>query len=651
MKYPNLFSPIKIRGLELKNRIDFPGMGVFFTDNGGYVNDRFISYHVARALGGTALITPEATSVHAPSAPSNFLNISDDKFLPGLKKFTAAVHEAGAKVCVQLWQGGILPVFFDPNTIAVIPSEITLDMAFGAALPQPMTLPGTTKEMIVEVEKAFGSAAKRAVEAGFDTLEFHLAHGYSPHAFLSPAYNHRTDEYGGSFENRSRYPLECIREIRRNMPDDMPLIMRIDAHDDYLENGLTIEDVIAFCKLAKAEGVDAVNVSRGNPTTFGMKFEVPPIDLPKGFNVENAARIKRETGLVTIAVGRINDPDQAEAIIAEGKADMVVMGRAQLADPEFCNKAAAGNDEDIVRCVGCNQGCGGSEGGDVTCTRNPAVGREAEYVLKATDHPQKVVVIGGGMGGLETAITLKQRGHKVVLLEESNRLGGQFYIAGLAPGKAEMKDAAVSRGLQAKKAGIDIRLSTQATPEILDSLHPDMIVIASGAHPIELKIPGADLPNVVNSFDVLEGRVVPKGKVSVIGGGLVGLEVAEFVVEMDNNNEMTVIEMLDGVGKDLASARKLCTVERIAENGVHIILSAKCVEITKDAVIIDKNGTTEAVASDYIVISVGSIANDIGVLTNYCKDKGIPYHVIGDAKKARKVIDAIAEGAEIARAI
>ena len=648
MKHLNLFSPIKIRGLELKNRIDFPGMGTFYTDDGGYVNDKFIHYHAARALGGTGLITTEATSVHAPSAPRNFLNISDDKFLPGLKKFTTAIHDAGAKVCVQLWQGGLTAPLFDPDVLRFIPSDITVDNLLGNPLPEPITFQGCAKEMIPEVEKAFGSAAKRAVEAGFDTMEFHLAHGYSPHAFLSPAFNHRTDEYGGSFENRARFPLECIQEIRRNIPDDMPLLMRIDAFDDYVENGLTIEDVISFCKLAKAEGVDVVNVSRGNPVSLGMKFEVPPIDLPMGYNVEYAARIKEETGLITIAVGRINEPNQAEKIIADGKADMVVMGRAQLADPEFCNKASAGNDDDIVRCIGCNQGCGSSP---MTCTRNPAVGREWEYALQATEHPKKVVVIGGGMGGLEAAITLKQRGHEVVLLEESDRLGGQFYIAGLAPGKSEMKEAAISRGQQAIKAGIDVRLSTPATPELLDSLHADTVIIASGAHPIELNLPGKDRPNVLNSFDVLEKKVIPKGKIAVIGGGLVGLEVAEFVVDADKNNDVTVIEMLDEIGKDLASARRLCIMERIPEKNIHVKLGAKCVEITKDSVITSKDNLQDEVACDYVIMSVGSISNDTGALTAYCEERKIPYYVIGDAKKARKVIDAIAEAAEIARAV
>ena len=210
----------------------------------------------------------------------------------------------------------------------IVPSETNLG---------GVVVPGASKEKIAEIVKAFGEAAKRAVETGFDCVEFHAAHGYSPHSFLSAGINKRDDEYGGSLENRARYSLECLREIRKNIPKDMPLLMRIVAHDDYLEEGLSIEDIIEFCKMAKAEGVDVLDVSRGNAHSAGVKFEVPSIDLPRGFNVENAARIKAETGMTTIAVGRINDPKQADDIISSGKADMVVIGRGQIADAEFCN--------------------------------------------------------------------------------------------------------------------------------------------------------------------------------------------------------------------------------------------------------------------------------------------------------------------------
>ena len=646
MNYENLFKPIKIRGLELKNRVVFPAMGSGFLKN-GHVTDQFIDYHVARALGGCALNITEAAAVHAPSAPRDFLmRICDDECNPGLKKFTDAIHKAGGKACVQLWQGGVAAAAGDPEAMCIVPSETNL----GGRI-----VSGATVETIKEVVEAFGEAAKRAVDTGFDCVEFHAAHGYSPHSFLSPAINKRKDEYGGSLENRARYSLECIAAIRKNIPDDMPLLMRIVAQDDYLEDGLTIEDIIEFCKMAKEAGVDVLDVSRGNAHSAGIKYEVPSIDLPRGFNVDNAARIKEETGMVTIAVGRINSPDQAEEIIARGKADMVVIGRGQIADPEFCNKAYAGDADKIIRCIACNQGCVDrfmSPGNlAISCLRNPSVGREKEYALKKTDNPKKVLVAGGGMAGLEAAITLKQRGHNPIVVEESNHLGGQFLLAGLAPRKEEMRNAAISRGKQAQDMGIDIRLNTRATTTLLETVNPDVVIVATGGEPAKLNIPGANLPHVVNSFDVLEGKVIPTGNVIVIGGGLVGLEVAEYLAEKDKNNRITVLEMMDEAGKELGVFRKICVMENMHMAGIQTMVNTKCKEIKENSVEVEKDGEVKELACDYVVTAVGTVSKDYKELKQYCEAKKIPYYVIGDALKARKAIDAIAEAAEVARSI
>ena len=640
MNYPNLFSPIKINGLELKNRIVMPAMGTFMTD--GNPNERMTAYFVARAKGGCGMITPEATSVYAPGAPCNFLNLSEDKFVTTFQKMNEEIHAAGAKTCAQLWQGGLTPMFFDPKCIPILPSEMLIDWVMYAPNPNPFTVPAASIETIKEVEAAFGHAARRAVESGFNAVEFHLAHGYMPHMFLSAGFNKRTDEYGGSFENRALFPLNCIREIRKNIPDEMPLIIRIDACDDYVENGLTIEDVIAFLKMAKEEGADAVNVSRGNPVSIGMKYEVPAIEIPRGFNVENAARIKAETGLITIATGRINTPEQAEEIIAAGKADMVVMGRAQLADQEFCNKARTGISDEIVRCVGCGQGCGGS--GDVpyfTCTFNPTVGKETEIAITPTDKPKKVVVVGGGLAGLEAALILKQRGHMPIILEETNRLGGQFILAGLAPHKEEMKQAAESFAHRAKKAEIDIRMLTKGTPELLKELNPDEVIIATGASPLVFNVPGADGENVCNWKEVLEGKKKLEGKVVVIGGGLVGLEVAEALT--DDGCNVTVVEMLENAGNGLASSRMVCVNEMISQKGISIMTNTKCVEITPNAVVVEKDGKKEEISCNGAVFAVGSKSNDYSDLKQYCEKSSIPFHIVGDAVKTRKVINAIHE--------
>ncbi|MDF2923863.1 MAG: oxidase [Paenibacillaceae bacterium] len=645
MAYETLFSPIAIRGLELKNRIMFPAMGTKMATEDRFVTQQVIDYHIARAVGGCGLNFTEVCSVYKLASPKKFLAISEDKYIPGLRKLVDAIHDAGGKAGVQLWLGG-LAVGSDPEQMIIIPSPI----------PVPgteYTIPGADLKTIKEAVKAFGEAASRAVQAGFDTIEFHAGHNYTPHSFLSPFFNRRTDEYGGVLANRARFLIECIEAIRGNIPEDMPLFMRIDAHDDYLEGGLTIEEVIGFCRMAKAAGVDALDVSRGNFSSSAIIYEVPPIDLPRGFNVDNAARIRRETGMTTVAVGRINDPGQAEEIVAGGKADMVVIGRAQLADPEFCNKAQAGRAEEIVRCVGCNQGCYDGfvspEFAYITCLRNPALGREAEYRLTAAELPKKILVAGGGIAGLEAAMVLKRRGHYPIVCEASGSLGGQFALAGEAPRKEEMKQAALAMGEQAGREGVEIRLNTPVTPSLVAELQPDEVVIAVGAVPMELKVPGSQLPLVTNSHDVLSGKAKVAGQVVIVGGGLVGLEVAEYVHGMAS--EITVVEMLDQVAKDLGQLRSICVMESLLASGVKTLTDSKCVEIKEHAVVVESGGKLTELPCDSVVVAIGAKSRRFEEIEAYCRDHGIPCHAIGDAVRARRALNAVAEANEVARAI
>ncbi|WP_291650192.1 FAD-dependent oxidoreductase [Clostridium sp.] len=646
MAFNNLFSPIKIRGMEIRNRIEFPAMGTKMVKDEKVVTDQLINYHAARAIGGNGLNFTEVCSVYDKAAPKNFLSISDDKYIPGLKKLADAIHEGGAMAGIQLWLGGSAVLFGDQTSMVVVPSDFKVEGT-------DYVVKGASKEVINECIKAFGDAARRAVEAGYDTVEFHAGHNYTPHSFLSKAFNKRNDEYGGSLENRARFLLECIKSIRENIPEDMPLFMRIDAHDDCVEDGLTIEEVIQFCKWAKEAGVDVLDVSRGNFSSAAVKYEVPPVDLPRGFNVENAARIKKETGMITVAVGRINDPEQADEIIRSGKADMVVVGRAQLADPEFCNKAKNGNVDDIIRCVGCNQGCyDGFTDPNVpfiTCMRNPALGREAEFVIKKTDSPKDILIVGGGVSGLEVAIELKDRGHNPILCEASDSLGGQFVLAGAAPRKEEMKEAAIAMGEMAKRKGVEIKLSTPVTTEVIKDINPDEVIIATGAEPIKLNVSGADLPHVTNSHDILSGKAKVNGDVVVIGGGLVGLEVAEYL--SGNVNKITVVEMLNEVAKDLGQLRKICVMENLYHEGIKTITEAKCVEIKEKSIVIDKNGVIEEVPCDSVIVAIGARSRNFEPISNYCKENNIPYHIIGDAVRARRALNCIEEASEVARRI
>lgn len=645
MKFEHLFAPIQIRGMQLRNRVVFPAMGTKMGTEDRFVTRRLIDYHTARASGGNGLSIVEVCSVHQPSSPKNFLAISEDRYIPMLRELTKEVHAAGAQVGLQLWQGG-LAVGSDPQALMVIPNP----------MPVPgteYTVPAATAQLLQEIAESFGAAARRAAEAGFDCVEFHCGHNYSPHSFLSGAFNHRTDEYGGSLENRARYPLACISAIRANIPADMPLFMRIDAHDDYLDGGLTIEEIVSFCRMAKEAGVDVLDVSRGNFSSAAIQYEVPPVDLPRGFNVENAARIRRETGMLTVAVGRINDPALAEDILADGKADLVVIGRGQLADPEFCNKAQEGREAEIVRCVGCNQGC--YDGfvdpsfPHITCLRNPALGREREYGLIPAETPKRVLIAGGGMAGLEAAITLKKRGHLPVVAEATDHLGGQFLLAGVAPRKEEMFDAAQWMGEEALRAGVEIRLSTPVTAALINELRPDEVILAIGAEPIHMNVPGIDLPHVTDSHTVLAGTAEVKGEVVVIGGGLVGLEVAEYLSE--RKHSVVVLEMQEEMAKDLGTLRKIAVMERLAADGVSLRTGAKCTSIDTRAVMAEVDGRMEEIPADSVVVAVGVKSRSVQQLEQACMEAGIPCHTIGDALRARRALNATAEAAAVARAI
>lgn len=639
MPYPHLLAPLAVRGLTLRNRVLMPGMATGYAVNGGHVSQRLIDYHVARARGGCGLNITEATCVHTPSAPANFLSISDDQFLPGLMELTTAIRDAGGASCVQLWQGGPVVGFLDPSLVTVFPSE-----GYG---PDAASV-----DLIHECVTAFGTAANRAARAGFDCVEFHCAHNYSPHSFLSGGFNHRTDQYGGSFENRMRYPLECLRAIRANIPREMPVLIRVSAIDDLLEGGTTLEQMIEFLNYCKLAGVDIVDVSRGNTFTAALIYEVPPIDIPRGFNVENAAAIRKGTGLITCAVGRINDPKQAEEIIASGKADMVAIGRGQIADPEFVTKAAAGRASDITKCVACDQGCydrfaGGHPMG-ITCLQNPRVGREAEFSVTKAKHPKKVLIAGGGMGGMEAAALLKERGHKVILCEATGALGGQFVLAGMAPRKDEMKDAALARAKQLKRHRVDLRLKTKVTPALIKREKPDAVIVAVGGEPIRFKVPGIDGRNVSDSVKVLTGKSKAKGNVAVIGGGLVGLEVAEYLAEKQPGvTGVTVIEMLGACGEGLGMLRKQSVDANLEREGVCTMVDTKCLAIKPGAVVVECGGCQQEIPADHVVIAVGSRAVDHSAIDKACEKLGIPYWVIGDAVQARRAIDATAEAAEV----
>lgn len=631
--FPKLFEPFSIKSLTMRNRVVMPAMGTRMCHE-REVTDKLVEYHRVRAAGGVGLSIVEVSAVHAPSSPNCFLSIAEDRFVEGHRRLTDAIHGEGGHAGIQLWQGSIA-VAMDPKAQILVPQTMSV---------HGFEIPGITVEQIHEVIDCYGKAAARCVEAGYDCIEFHCAHNYLPHSFLSAGLNHRDDEWGGSLENRAKFPLACIRAIRENIPEDMPLFMRIGAFDDCLENGMTIEDTIEFCKMAREAGVDVLDVSRGNIVTAANALEVPPIDLKPGFNIDNAARIRRETGMPTIGVGRINTPELAEKILEDDQVDLVVMGRAQLADPEFCNKAREGKTDSIVYCVGCDQGCldGFANPRDfehITCLRNPLVGHELDWKVETTDKPERVAIVGGGVAGLMTAETLVARGHEAVVFEAGDHLGGQFVTAGKAPGKHEMEVAAALMGEQAKRSGVEVRLNTPFTPETIAGEHFDRVVIANGASPITMGLSGE---NVHVAHDVLEGEPVAGERVVVIGGGLVGLEVADALAVA--GKKVAVLEMAERAGADLGSARATCVFGKLAKLGVEILASTAFAGLTEGGVRVKSGDEEREISCDAVVVAVGSRARDNSELVAALDAAGIPHCTVGDAERPRRALDAIREG-------
>lgn len=626
MQFEKLLSPIKIRGLELKNRIIMTGMGTKMNDRNSGITDMLVNYHAARAAGGVALNTLEVCSVDARSAPKNFVSIAEDRLMPGHKKLTDAIHKNGGRANIQLWQGA-LAVGSDPDAEIIFVNEVTT-------------------ERIMEIIENYGKAAARAVECGYDAVELHAAHNYLPHMFLSGGMNFRDDEWGGSLENRMRFPLLVIESIRKNIPDNMPLFMRHDCFDDKLPGGLTIEEVIEFCKRAGQLGVDVLDVSRGNFMDMdALIYETPPMDLPHFYNVEAAARIRRETGMLTMPTGRFNFPDLAEKVLDEDKADLIVMARAQIADPQFVNKLRAGKLTNIKYCIGCNQGCHSyfldPTKEHISCLRNPAVGEEDKYVITKTDTPKRVMIIGGGMAGLEAADILHDRGHKPVLYEASDHLGGQFLLAGKAPRKEDVERAVTLFGQNAFDLGVEVHLNTAVTPDMIRAEKPDAVIIAIGSEAVIPPIPGADKKNVLNAREVLAGTEIPVGKTVIVGGGLVGIECAEYLAV--RGHSVTVIEMRDEALTELDEMRKIGTRLAMAKEDITIELSAKCLEIGDGEVVVDVKGERKTFAADNVLMAVGAKPRPSDELRAVCEELGVPCYVVGDAKEARFALDAVRE--------
>jgi len=632
--YDKLFESVRIGTLVVKNRFVMPAMVTNYSEQDGAVTDKLVAYHRARARGGVGLIITEATYVHPSGKGFPYqLGIYRDELIPGLKRLVDAVHEEGGKIAVQLYHSGRQSFEAVTGMTLIAPSSIPCPVCGG--MPKEMT-----GEDILQMMAAFSSGARRAKEAGFDAVELHGAHGYLLNEFLSPYTNKRTDKYGGSPANRARFPLEILRKVREQVGKDFPVLYRISA-DEYVPGGLTIEDTKAFTRVLVENGVNAIHVTGGVYLTAAMFMAAPP-----GFFLDNVSAIKKAIGgkVPVIAVRRLTEPALMEELISSGKVDMIAMGRGLLADEAFPAKLKAEKLADIRKCIGCNQGCFDrlSEGKDIGCLVNAMTGREWQYDLDMkSPQKKKVLVAGGGPGGLEAARIAALRGHEVFLYEKSRKLGGLINCIVRVPSKTQFEDLRNFQVGQVDKLGVQVKLGQAVDGDVIDQLRPDVVIMATGSNPIIPNIPGLDRKQAKTAEEILTGASFGKNVV-IIGGGSVGCEMAEYLADQDA--KVTVVEMLEDVARDMGMDTKVMLMQRLMGKGVNLLTKTLILEVKPDGdLVLQKDCRSETMKGvDTLVLAVGYQPETD--LEKVLIKKSVPYIKIGDCVDVRNLIGAIWEG-------
>jgi len=658
--YRYLFSPITINQLEIRNRIAYPSLGLLYSYD-SKLNQRYTDFFRERARGGAGIVTVGPVGVDFLGSGLLALSIADDAVIDDFAAVTSIIKAEGARAWVQLFHAGAYshPFLIDGKD-PIAPSAVY--SRYSKATPREMTI-----DDIQQVQEAFAAAARRAVAAGFDGVEIIGSAGYLVTQFLSPLKNQRTDQYGGSFENRLRFPVELIGKVRAAVGPDVPVTIRM-AGNDFVPGSNTDLETPKIAAAYEAAGVDAINVTGG-----WHESRVPqlPMELPRTAYAFLARNIKNAVNVPVMASNRIAAPDDAERILRDGYADMVNLGRVLIADPYWPRKAMEGRANEIRPCVACSQGCTDEifSGRPVYCVGNPQAGFEAKRAIVKTDSPKKVMVIGAGAAGLEAAVTSASRGHRVEIFEKDRDLGGQLWIAGAPPHKHELLEFIRYYRAMVQRHSIPLHLNTAVDLEGIRGHAPDHVIVAEGARALIPPIPGAEGADVLDAWQVLKENPMLGKRVAIVGGGAVGLETALFVAARGTltpevvhfliaydampperikelmfagTSSVTVFEMLDKAGKDVGKSTRWILMDRLDRYAVTIQTGAKVHSIDKGEVIWEREDSRHSDRFDTIILASGSRSERH--LSELLADADIPHTVVGDAVDPGRLNDAIHGG-------
>jgi 2,4-dienoyl-CoA reductase-like NADH-dependent reductase (Old Yellow Enzyme family)/thioredoxin reductase len=635
-----LFQPISIGSLQLPNRVVMTTVKLGYSTPAGDITPRHTAFYARRAWGKVGLLTTEPLFVrpNGRELPTQ-LGIHEDTLVTGLQELVKTVHAANGRIMAHINHAGrAANPKLVPEEDLVSASEVLCPA--NKVTPRPLDRRG-----IDQVVRAFADAARRVRESGFDAIEIPFSHGYLVHQFLSPHSNRRDDEYGGSFESRFRFGKEVLEAVRGEMGADFPIVVRMNVAD-YVEGGLDIDDALLLAELLAKAKVDALSVTSGTMCE-SVPFCLYPSGTPEAHLLPMANEIRRISALPIIVAGRIRSPAVARKALSSGQTDIIGLGRPLLADPDWARKAEAGDEDGILLCAACHQGCLGElrKGNGTHCLFNPLTGRESEVVTTPAVETRRVMVVGGGPAGLEAARVAAQRGHDVSLHEQKDHLGGQLSLAARVPHKEGFQDAVRHMELMAKRAGVRICLGETITAEKLKKGQPDAIVLATGSIPLSVAFPGLEHTRWALASEVLEGEIeVDTPTVLVIGGGLVGLETADFLGE--KGKTVTLIEMLANVGETLDPLPRAMLLNRLREYEVEIHVHTKVRALTPTGALVQKNGEETLIPLETVVLAVG--ARPDRELADGLAGSGLDLHIVGDAVEPRGIGEAIWEGYQAA---